>query len=74
MLSFLLGKKNMRRIRAEPGGFFILHKFALAQTGERKKNGNNHFILHQCSCDAPGVPDQQSQPAGKNTSTDGIQT
>lgn len=43
----------MRRIRAEPRGFFyFIQNCAGAIARKEKRNGNNHFILHQGGFDA----------------------
>lgn len=62
------------KIRAEPKGSFILQNCAGATPEKGRKGGNNHLIMHQCSSDSPGMPDQQPQPERKDTRIDGVQT
>ena len=38
----------MKKIRAQPKGSFYFTQIAPAQLPERKRDGNNHFSLHQC--------------------------
>lgn len=49
----------MKKIRAQPKGSFYFTQIAPAQLPERKRDGNNHFSLHQCGGYINCMRDQQ---------------